>query len=501
MATQDFAERPGSGSLEQARAELLHSVDRFRRRIRTAGTARMIPRAAAVALWAALAGELFGVRFDSTAARSGIIAVGVVIGVALLSHSFMRRPSALSAALEFDLRLGLKERLSTAVELADSPGKFLLLPSQIADAARRAAAIEPSQAYRLPLPRLDMLAALVGALLLAAWHFMPSQAGLRASVTSMLEPPIGRTDETFGGELSADGTIPIEPATDQLERSTRDRMRDSLEQLQRISNPEAQALRQRLADAAESLMETRVARDAGRRLSGEDYPGAAEALRELSESLDKLNSAERQELIEGLQDAAAATSEDQLLSSQFSDAARSLENYQDRSAAESIQQIAQRIEEAEAMLESEQVLQSRIEQLQRALGIGGTKPTGQESGGQTNQAKGSSGGEDGADEDGQGTGLTSGAQGRELGDLEDMGAETRLDALGNLEVVELEAGQEAPTESFERPQLQLGRKMDVSLNPSAGEMGAVRARRDSNNQIPLDAMPWISRYFSPPEGQ
>lgn len=461
----------------------------------------MIPRAAAVALWAALAGELFGVRFDSTAARSGIIAVGVVVGVALLSHSFMRRPSALSAALEFDIRLGLKERLSTAVELADSPGKFLLLPSQIADAARRAAAIEPSRAYRLPLPRLDMLAALVGALLLAAWHFMPSQSGIRASVTSMLEPPVERTDEIIGGELSADGTIPIEPATDRLERSTRDRMRDSLEQLQRISNPEAQALRQRLADAAEALMETRVARDAGRRLSGEDYPGAAEALRELSESLDQLNSAERQELIDGLEDAAAATSEDQLLSSQFSDAARSLENYQDRRAAESIQQIAQRIEEAEAMLESEQVLQSRIEQLQRALGIGGTKPTGQESGGQTSQAKGSSGGEDGANEDGQGTGLTSGAQGRELGDLEDMGAETRLDALGNLEIVELEAGQEAPTESFERPQLQLGRKMDVSLNPSAGEMGAVRARRDSNNQIPLDAMPWISRYFSPPEGQ
>ena len=466
-----------------------------------AGTARMVPRAAAVALWAVLAGELAGVRFDPTAARGGVIAAGAVIALALLLHSFMNRPSALSAALEFDVRLGLKERLSTAVELADSPGKFLLLPSQIADAARRAAAIEPSRAYRLPLPRVDMLAALVAALLLAAWYFMPSQSGIRASVTSMLEPPAERENQTIGSELSDDETVPVEPATDQLARSTRERMLDSLEQLQRISNPEAQALRQRLADAAEALMETRVARDAGRRLSGEDYPGAAEALRQLSESLDQLNSAERQELIEGLEDAAAATSEDQLLSSQFSDAASSLENYQDRSAAESIQQIAQRIEEAEAMLESEQVLQSRIEQLQQSLGIGGTKPTGQESGGQNSQAKGSSGGEDSSADGDQGTGLTSGAQGRELGDLEDLGAETRLDALGNLEVIELEASQEAPTESFERPQLQLGRKMDVSLNPSAGEMGAVRARRDSNNQIPLDAASAVSRYFSPPEGR
>ena len=470
-----------------------------------AGTAKMVPRAAAVALWAALAGELAGIRFDSTAARNGMIAAGVVIGLALLLHTFMKRPGALSTALEFDVRLGLKERLSTAVELADSPGKFLLLPSQIADAAKRAARIEPSRAYRVPISRVDMLAALVGALLLAAWYFMPSQSGIRASVTSILEPPAERKNETIGSELSGvDETAVAEPVTDRLARSTRERMLDSLEQLQRISNPEAQALRERLADAAEALMETRVARDAGRRLSGEDYPGAAEALRQLSESLDQLNSAERQELIEGLRDAAAATSEDQMLSSQFSDAAGSLENFQDRSAAESIQQIAQRIEEAEAMLESEQVLQSRIEQLQQSLGIGGTEPAGQESGdsgGQTSPADGSSGGEDGSADGNRGAGLMSGARGTELGDLEDLGAETRLDTFGNLEVIELEASQTAPTESFERPQLQLGRNVDVSLNPSAGEMGAVRARRDSNNQIPLDAAPAVSRYFSPPEGR
>ena len=467
-----------------------------------AGTFRMVPRAAIVALWAALAGELAGVRFDSTAVRGGIIAAGVVIALALLLRTFMKRPGALSAALEFDVRLGLKERLSTAVELVDSPGKFLLLPSQIADAAKCAAALEPSQAYRAPLSRVEMLAALIGALLLAAWWFMPSQSGIRASLTSMLEPPVEREHETGGGELTTAGETDIsEPSTDRLAVSTRERMLDSLEQLERISNPEAQALRERLADAAEALMETRVARDAGRRLSGEDFPGAAEALRQLSEALDQLNSAERQELIQGLQAAAAATAEDQLLSSQFSDAAGSLENFQDRSAAESIQQIAQRIEEAETILESEQILQNRIDQLQRSLEMSEAMPTGQESGGQTSQAKGAAGGEDGSAEGDQGTGLTSAARGEELGDLEDLGAETRLNALGNLEVIELDASQEAPTQSFERPQLQLGRNMDVSLNPSAGEMGAVRARRDSNNQIPLDAASAVSRYFSPPEGR
>ena len=474
-----------------------------------AGTARVAPRAAAVALGSVLLGELAGIRLESTAVRNGMIAAGVIVALALLLRNFIKRPSALSAALQFDVRLGLKERLSTAVELSDSPGKFLLLQSQIADAAKRAVTIKPSEAYPLAPSRIDMLVATGAALLLAAWFLMPPESGIRASITAYFEPPTGN-DELIGSDVigsdvtGIDSIAAAERQSDRLGPSRTDRMRSSLEQLQRISNPEAQSLRERLAEAAESLKQTRVARDAGRRLSGEDYEGAADALRRISESLDKLNSGERQELVEGLREAAAATADDQILSSQFSDAADALESFQNLRAAESIEQIAQRIQEAEAILESEQALQRRIDELQRSLGLGETDPAAPqavESDGRAGQANGFAGGENGSADGGERAGLTSGAQGTELGDIEDLGSETRLDAHGDLEIVELEANQEAPTESFERPKLQLGRDVDVSLNPSAGELGAVRSRRDSNNQIPLDVAAAVSRYFSPSEGQ
>ena len=469
-----------------------------------AGTASVAPRAAAVALGSVLLGDLAGIRLESTAVRNGMIAAGVIVALALLLRNFIKRPSALSAALQFDVRLGLKERLSTAVELSDSPGKFLLLQSQIADAAKRAVTIKPSEAYPLAPSRIDMLVATGAALLLAAWFLMPPESGIRASITAYFEPPTGN-DELIGSDVTGiDSIAAAERQSDRLGPSRTDRMRSSLEQLQRISNPEAQSLRERLAEVADSLKQTRVARDAGRRLSGEDYTGAADALRRISESLDKLNSGERQELVEGLRQAAAATADDQVLSTQFSDATDALESFQNLRAAESIEQIAQRIQEAEAILESEQALQRRIDELQRSLGLGDTDaaaPQAVESDGRASQADGFAGGENGSAEGGERAGLTSGAQGTELGDIEDLGSETRLDAHGDLEIVELEANQEAPTESFERPKLQLGRDVDVSLNPSAGELGAVRSRRDSNNQIPLDVAAAVSRYFSPSEGQ
>ncbi|MDP6182263.1 MAG: hypothetical protein QF609_00450, partial [Gammaproteobacteria bacterium] len=270
----------------------------------------IVPRTVAVAFGAVLVGELAGIRLDSTAVRNGIIAAGVLVSLSLLLRNFMQRPSALSAALQFDVRLRLKERLSTAVELSDSPGKFLLLPNQIADAAKRAATITPSKAYPVAPSRIDLIMAIGAALLVAFWFLMPPESAIRTSVTSIFEPPAG-TEETIGDEVGGiDGIAAAQRQMDPLGPSSRERMRSSLEQLQRISNPETQALRERLGEAAEALKQTRVARDAGRRLSGEDYAGAADALRQLSESLDKLNSGERQELVEGLREAAAATADD-----------------------------------------------------------------------------------------------------------------------------------------------------------------------------------------------
>ena len=65
-----------------------------------------------------------------------------------------------------------------------------------------------------------------------------------------------------------------------------------------------------------------------------------------------------------------------------------------------------------------------------------------------------------------------------MDDLEEMGLETRLDAAGNLEIVEIEANEQAPSEDFERPTLQLGRDVDVKPKPIGRQTGhgAIPAR-------------------------
>ena len=504
MSAQEFAV-PIADGLQKAHNDLLGSVTRFQRRIRIVQTTNLLPRAVATALFAALVGQLVGLRLDSTSIGGAIAVLGAFASITLLVWRLLKAPEPRDAALAFDLRVGLKERVSTAMELVDSPHRFELTSHQITDAAKHASAVRISRAYPFGPSRADLTLAFIVAALLAAWNFLPRDSGIGASITSLFEPPAERLEDdvTRLGESELD--VAPRSTARLTDPTTFDRLRGALDQLRRSSNPEADALRELLQQTGESLRQTRPARDVGRRLTGQDYEGAAEALRTLSESLDRLNTSERQELIEGLRDASDITSDDPVFSSQFADAADDLENFRDKGAAENMREIAERIQDAGGLLASEESLQQRIADLERALRQaladgGGPSPSeaSPDSGGDTQ----TSGGDDSDSSDLSGElGLTSSARGSLMDDLEEMGLETRLDAAGNLEIVEIEANEQAPSEDFERPTLQLGRDVDVSLNPLAGKLGTVRSRRDSSNQVPLDVASVVSRYFSPAEGE
>lgn len=487
--------------------ELLGAISRFRRRIQTVNAASSVPRAVAAVCFAALIGQLLGLRLGSEAASGAVIGLGGLAALALLAGGLLVRPSRLRAALEFDSRLGLKERLSTAIELVHRPDRFALAQFQVADAARHAAGIDPRKAYPFRFSRLDTGLAVMAALLLVAWNFLPRESGIGAAIGALVAggsdgeavSPAAPPDALGAPQGAESGPI------SRAERLQTDRLRQSLEQLRDASNPEAREQQQRLGAVGEALRRTSVARDAGRKLTGADYAGAAEALRELAQAIERMNSSERQELIAGLRESAELAAGDQMLSTQLKDAAAALENFRNSTAAETLQQIADRIEEDAALLASENAVQQRINELERALREAGGADADQR--GQPGEAEGA--GSEGSgespggatDETGSGAGLTSGVRGSEVETIEEIGVETRLDAEGNLEIVALDPNAEAPTEKFERPVLQLGRDIDVSLNPSAGELGAVRARPDTTTLVPLDVAGVVSGYFSSPEGQ
>lgn len=342
-----------------------------------------------------------------------------------------------------------------------------------------------------------------GATLLSTiWFLTPHDSGLGKSIVEFINPVPGKVNALDREPSSANSADTPKHEVDRVAPSPSETTRDSLDQLWQTSNSKAQRLSQLIAGAAKELIHTRVARDAGRRLSGQDYTGAAAALRALAESLPHLNSGERKELVEALSRVATATADDHILSNQFSEAAEALETSQTSRAAQLIHQLAIGITEAEAILESEKVLQRQIEDLRQSLSretptpsrrdevqSGSHRPHGENTAGQQQDGTGAS----------LGTAFTSQVRGKETGNIEDLGRETRLDLRGNLEVVQLAVNPEAPPEGFNTPRLQFGHELDVSLEPSAGELGVVRSKRDSNNGIPLDIAATVSRYFLPRE--
>ena len=504
LSTQDLAKRLDVVDLQQAHGSLWTSIERFRRRIRMVNVLTMLPRSATIVLLSVLASDLTSAALDSTV-RYAVLVIGFSAAIILIVRSLMKWPTALSTALEVDARLSLKERLSTAVEFSRSPNKFSSLsPSQIADAAAQASAISPSQAYPATPARADILIVLGTALLSAIWFLTPPDSGLHKSIVEFIKPVPGKVNTLDRERSPADSVDTPKHELDRMVPSSSEMTRDSLEQLWQTSNSEAQRLSQRIAGAAQALTDTRVARDAGRRLSGEDYTGAAGALRALAESLPGLNSGERQELVEALRKAATATEDDRILSNQFSEAAEALETSQTSRAAQFIQQLAIGITEAGAILESERVLQRQIDGLRQSLGWEDTTPSRRDeaqSGSQNHHAEDAAGPQRDGAGGSLGTGPTSQVRGKETGNVEDLGTQTHLDLLGNFEVVELPVNPEAPTEGFNTPHFQLGHELDVSLAPSAGKLGTVRAKRDSNNKIPLDIAATVSRYFLPRESR
>ena len=80
-----------------------------------------------------------------------------------------------------------------------------------------------------------------------------------------------------------------------------------------------------------------------------------------------------------------------------------------------------------------------------------------------------------------------------------LGLEERLDAAGNLEIVRIEASEDAPAGDFAPPLTQLSGDPESSLEPSAGDYGYVRSLPAIGAQPSIDAGGIVTDYFS--EGQ
>ncbi len=481
----------GPDALEQ---RLLPLARRWQRYRTLQEAPRVLTAGVGLALVLVIAMAVAGLPRVMVAVAASVAAVPLVV----LAARALVAPPPLAAALAYDRRMAMFERLSTAVagSRADSQVREL----QRRDALQALAGVDAASAFPYRAPRGDLgilaLAAVIlaAAVLAATTDVLPRVGG--GATTSALA-------ESLGAE--ADGATPA--LADPAVLAQIDQIRAAMAELERQRDPEAAPAALAAEAAGEALRRTAEGRRLGRALDSGDFQTAAGEARELGEQISGMNSTRMDELADGLREAAErAEGLDEGLADQLRAAADALEGGQLADARSALEQLAQEIETVGSTVQADSGLEAQLDQLARQLaeaeaaagdGLPGTEG---DSPGDAAAAAAAAGATEGSAEGSVGSqgGGDSVASGQALeGTLETLAPEQRLNVDGQLEIVEI-APTEDGTELIERPVLELGPGGSSGYEASAGRRGYAVGRPDVARNVPLDMLPMMDRYFAAP---
>lgn len=161
--------------------------------------------ALAVAVLAIGAGKLWAPPVEQQAWAIGWLAAAVALGlIAALVCTWLRRQSALTAALEIDRRFGLKERVSSTLALDHQVRDSEIGQALVRDAEQRVRGLDLAEGFRFSLDRRAILPLLPAALAFALAAFVPvatKQAPAKAAVRQEL--PVKHATRALAKRLEA----------------------------------------------------------------------------------------------------------------------------------------------------------------------------------------------------------------------------------------------------------------------------------------------------------
>lgn len=305
---------------------------------------------------------------------------------ASLAYAFLWPVSSLRAARRVDLELGLKERLSTALELGEE-GKALfpasLMQRQRTDALTMAAGIDPRKAFPLTwLRRPSLVAAgLLLAALALAWLPNPMDAVLaeRAAVEQAAQAQAEKIENlqkeieanfTLSQELQAELLRQLAELAEKLRQNSGDREKaladiSQLEEnLRRQVSPNA-AQSQASLEAIQARLQALAQMDD---LDGRDLDLSVEALEKLAGDLENLSSSQQAELASALAQLAAqaAQSGDSALSQALASLSQAAQSGDASAVAQASSQVGEALAQAAQQSSSQNALQQALGQLQGA---------------------------------------------------------------------------------------------------------------------------------------
>lgn len=352
---------------------LEHNLDRIRRRMRLLLALRWGVRFALAATLAALLWLVGAKLTDIPFSGAGVALFLILALLAGAAFGALRRLSRFQAALITDARLGLQERLSSALDLLHQPEPDPLVAALVADATRCAATIDARAVFPVKAPRetCPLAAALA---ILAAALFVPNLSPFQ-SEQRRAEREAMRAE----GERITRVAKEMRRAAAVSETELQRRIARNLEQLGKemqaahLSKKQALVMLNQLADEVAAAQRQLAPEAAGKSLAqaGEELAKAAantaraDAGKRLSEMAQALKTNDLQraaQLLEQMAEQAAAdqtsAEEAKALADQAREIAQALNDTSLQEAASSLQKAAQQLDQQQLAAAADQFRQA-----------------------------------------------------------------------------------------------------------------------------------------------
>lgn len=372
-----------------------------------------------------------------------VISAPLLLALISALTAFLWRLPPLKAARYFDIRFGLKERVSTALEL-DQHAQHIppeMIDRQLRDAVRasRKVNLRRDMPFRSSL-REGTVVLLLVAVISMVWlrgdrWFLASQQSRAveqavAEQTTKIEEIIRQidSDESLSETQKQELTAPLKEALQSLQEnpsleSSVSILTSTGEQMQALSDPQSRQMAQALTEAGQQLagQEGSPLQGVGQELAQGNYVAAASELRNID--VNQLSQAEQQQLADQLEAMAdSLRSTDPGLANELRQAANALRSGDTAGAQQALQNAADALAQAGQQITFSQTASQTASQMQQGAGqvlaAGGGQQANQPGQGQQgSQGSNQSGQTDGsgASGAGRGSGTSEGQTGNEAG--------------------------------------------------------------------------------------
>jgi hypothetical protein len=458
--------------------------------------------------------------------RIAAYGVPIVFGVVAVVW-IIARPGPMNLMRTADLKLGLKERLSTAWERRRADGPMDSALRQ--DALRHASRSTLAAAFPIGLRRREILVVVALALACTALLVLPnamdqvlnqrradkaSQAQAAATIAAVekklaaapspapVDPPVQK--------ILQDARAKIAAAPDP--RSALQNITPAEQQLGRLSDPQTAARATTSQNLANSLSTTSAGRNAGQAINTSSSKGA-QAMRDLASQLQSLTPQQRDELAKALANA-AQHAQDPAMASSMQRASQALASGDTSAAGLAMSELAGQLDSLEQQMNNDQEIAAAINGMEAARsGLAAQadrdasqsapagSPTAGAGGSGNAQASGSGSGSNGnGDGNGNGSGSGDGGSGTGnggsggIGNGSGSGSGSAAKPTEKLYV----PGRPVPGQTENEP-TPLGPGQDVPLTPYTQVVQSYQqAALDATNQtlIPVSARDLVRLYFS-----